>query len=162
MRETYQNILNVVVIIFIIGSSVLLFSQQKAISRLTGSQGSNNMASSAIKANTALIDRDQKKSESTVNTISGKLVSVSGNVLTVEAELTDWKKMKEPRDASKPAPKYKKTYTVTVDEKTQFSANKLDSLKAGDTIQIASKELVYQTDKLTAVFIMSPSPLPAK
>lgn len=159
MRETYQNILNIVVIIFIIGSSVLLFSQQKIISQF---KKANKSATTAVSANTSQIDRDQKTSESTVNTISGKLVSVSGNILTVEAELTDWKKMKEPRDASKPAPKYKKTYTVTVDDKTNFSANKLDSLKAGDTIQVASKELVYQTDKLTAVFVMSPSVLPAQ
>lgn len=41
-------------------------------------------------------------------------------------------------------------------------ANKLDSLKAGDTIEVASKELVYQTDKLTAIFIVSPSALPAR
>jgi hypothetical protein len=155
MRETYQNILFAIIIIFLIALTALFFSQQKTIRELSTLLNGQTNTAEVAKANVAQIERNQNNSEATVNSISGKLISISGNVLTVEAEMTDWKKMKELRNSSIPAPTYKKTYTVTVDDKTQFSTNKLDSIKVGDTMSVASKELVYQTDKLTAVFIMS-------
>ena len=154
MRETYQNILNIIVIIFILGSSILLYSQQKFLSQLKNAPTGEG--------NAAQIDRDQKTSEATVKFVSGRLVGLSGSTLTVEAELPDWEKMKEPRTDSNSTLTSKKTYTVTVDDKTQFSANKLDALKVGDTIGVASKELIYETNKLTAVLIMSPSSLPTQ
>lgn len=149
MRETYQNIFNIVIVVFILGLSTLLFFQQKTLNQLKNPQTG--------KADTSQINRDQEYSKANVRAIAGRLVSLSGNTLTIEADMPDWKKMKEPRDSSKINLTYKKNYTVTVDDKTQFSGNKLDSIKIGDTISVVSKELVYDTEKLTAVFIMSPN-----
>ena len=167
MRETYQNILNVIIIVFLLAAAILFYNQQKNINQLSSLlKNQNNATSSSSIApsgeiNVDKIDRDQKNSEAKVKAIGGTVVSISGNDLTVEADMPDWQKMKEPRGASKPVLTYKKTYTVTTDGKTQFSANKLDGIKTGDTIMVASKELVYQTDKLTAVLVASPSALPS-
>lgn len=161
MRETYQNILFAVIIVFLVALAILFFNQQKAINKLSSALSGQSNTAPVAKANATQIDRDQKSSEAKVKFIEGRLISVSGNVLTVEADMPDWKKMKEPRTGSKTTLTYKKTYTVTINDKTQFMANKLDGIKAGDTIEVASNELVYQTDKLTAVFIISPSALPA-
>jgi|GEM_PF-1655085 len=156
MEKNYQNIFNVVVVILIVALAAILFSQQKTINQLKKANG----AAATGKVNASQIDRDKKISETTVNSIQGKITGISGNTLTVEAVMPNWEKMKEPRDASTPAPTYKKTYTVTVDDKTKFFANNLDSLKVGDSIEVSSKELVYQTDKLTAVFVISPGTTP--
>jgi hypothetical protein len=156
MREAYQNILFAIVLVFLIALAILLYKQQKTIDQL-----SNVSKVPLENANIAQIDRDQKNSEAKIKFIEGKLISVSGNVLVVEAQMPDWQKMKEPRDASKTDLTIKKIFTVTVSDKTQYLANKLDGIKAGDTVEVASNELVYQTDKLTAALVVSPSALPA-
>jgi hypothetical protein len=156
MRENYQNILNIILIILLFLAGILFFTQQKAINRLSGLQ-SGKGAVTIPTVDTSKIDQDQKKVESTVKSVEGKALNISGNILTVEAELPDWKKMKETRDVSKNAPTRKKNYRVTVNEETKYSNNKLEAIKAGDTIGVVSKELVFQTSELTAVVIMSPS-----
>jgi hypothetical protein len=166
MRETYQNILFAIIIIFLIVLAVLFFNQQKTINQYSSIIKNQNsitqVGKNEVKAvNVDQIDRDKKSSEASVKSIGGRVISVSGSVLTIEADMPDWQKMKEPKGASESDLTYKKTFIVTVDDKTQFMANKLDSIKAGDAIEVVSKELVYQTDKLTAVFVVSPSALPA-
>jgi hypothetical protein len=155
MRETYQNILNAFIIIFILAAAILFYNQQKAINQLSSSsknkdnvsQVEKNKATKGVTAD--LVDRAKMNLEAKTKFIIGRLVSVSGNDLTVEADMPDLKKADS-------ASSIKKTYLVTVNTETKFSANNMDGLKAGDTIYVSSKELVYQTDKLTAVEITSP------
>lgn len=172
MKETYQNILNTILIIFVLAAAILFYSQQKAISRLSSllNNQSNSVqaGNQAVKAAVDPVDQAKKNMEANVKHIEGRLISVSGNNLTVEADMPDWEKMKEinaskksPTEKPGSAPTYKKTYTVTINAETKFTANKLDGIKAGDTIGVASKELVYETDNLTAVFVVSPSVRPA-
>jgi len=169
MRETFQNILNVIVIIFFLVAAILFYKQQKAISQLSSMlKNQNNIAVSgknegAKVAVADLADQVKKGLEDNTRLIEGRLVSVSSDVLTVEADMPDLKKMKEDEAvnksfAEKPSlpPTYKKTFTATVDSETKFTANKMDGLKIGDTVHVVAKELVYKTDKLTAVEITSP------
>jgi hypothetical protein len=167
MRETYQNILNIILIIFILAAAILFYRQQKTINQLSNVLKNQNIAAVVGKnaetkaAAVDPIDRAKIMLEANTKAIIGRLVSISENKLTVEADILDWQKMKEPRGASESAPTYKKTFTVTINTETKFTANKMDSLKAGDTIYVLSKEPVYQTDKLTAVEIASPFEKPS-
>jgi hypothetical protein len=89
---------------------------------------------------------------------------VSGNVLTVEADVPDWKKMEEIASSTelsqqykdKMTPTIKKNYNVSPSGETKFSADQLSEIKAGETVLVNSKESVIQTDNLTAVEIVSP------
>ena len=167
MRETYQNILNAVIVIFLIVAAILFYKQQKTINQLSSilnNQNNRIQAGKQIeKATVDPIDQVKKNLEDNTKFIEGRLISVSGNDLTVEADMPDFKKAKEINASKKlstdkpgPPPTYKKVYTVTINAETKFTANKLDGMRAGDTIQVISKELVYQTDRLMAVEIASP------
>ncbi len=170
MKEIYQNILNVIIIIFLLVAAILFYKQQKAISQLSSMLNSKNSAALSEvnkemkkKASVDPIDQVKESFTTKANSIRGRLVSISGNNLTVEAEMPDWDKMKEtsaskgsPFEEMVSVPTCKKNYAVTVNNETKFTANKLDDMKPGDTILVTSKELVCETDELTAVEIISP------
>jgi len=170
-NSTFQKIIVVMLVaIFVIGG-VLFYSQQKAMNRLASQLGMASGQPAASSKTSATADKDmalakldqaQKGFEANTKSIMGKVSSISGNALIVEADLPDFQKMKElaptndPTQKPKMAPTLQKKYTVTVSSETKYASNGLDKIKAGDTISITSKELIYQTDKLTAVSVISP------
>ena len=93
--------------------------------------------------------------------VSGRVTAVSGKVLTVEAEIVDFGKLKDlsEDELSKPAetlPKTKKSFQVTIDDKTEFAGKKPEEISAGDSIKVFANELVYKTGNLTAAKVICP------
>jgi len=173
MNENFQKIIIAVVVMAVVVVGFILYRQQKTISSLSKAIATNEKTSStgslanleSISKNgsgASLVEQQKKGMEDSTMFIAGTVAAVSENTITVEANMPDWDKMKEiassANSADKPrnAPTYKKTYKVSVNSETQFIIDKLDSIKVGNTIHITSKELIYQTDKLTAVSIISP------
>lgn len=173
--EILKKIFPALVIILLITLGILFYFQQKTINKLSSAlTGQNGAVQNAkvppgeIKARQdQQIDRQQKKLEESAKFITGRVASVSGSSLTVVADIPDFQKMKDTAVPSDPAQKfgsaltYEKKYAVTASDETRYAFNGLDNIKAGDTIQVIAKELVYQTDKLTAVMIASPFEQPA-
>jgi len=180
MEINKQNIsIGAIVFLFVLGG-LLLFFQQRSISQLRqeiqNNQSSSKINSAAtasslknasvenrdaiVKASTSMADSIEKNTRN----IQGKVIQISANSLTVEANLLDKNKMIEIASSpelskqyqDKDAPTQKKTFTVAMAGDTKFSADKLSDIKAGDEVMVIAKELVYQTDKLTAVSIISP------
>ena len=101
----------------------------------------------------------QAKSDLIANTsdITGKVVSVSGNLIKIEAEIVDLDKIKDAttNDAAKFA-KIKKTFSVTTDDKTEFISKKLANIVQGDSIKVVTDDSPYATDSITATQVISP------
>ena len=180
--EILKKMFPALVIVFLIAFGFLIYSQQKTINKLSSAQTGQNgtaqnakngvpdISASEVKAlQDQQIDSSKKSLEDSAKFIEGKVVGVSGSTLTVEADLPDFQKMKENASANinsnsgKPGPNYtyKKNYTVATNNDTKYTVNGIDKIKAGDKIMVSAKELVYQTDKLTAIVITSPYEKPA-
>jgi hypothetical protein len=164
-----------IAVIFLIAFGFLFYFQQRAINKLSSalagqSSVAQNAKNGALKVVSEEIKAQQEQQinimknglEDSAKFITGRVVSVSGNNLVVAADLPDFEKMKETAVSSDPAQKfgpaltYEKKYTVTASDDTAYASNGLEKIKAGNTINVIAKELVYQTDKLTAVMIASP------
>jgi len=177
MESNKQNILIVIIIFLLVCGGLVFYFQQKSINQLkelvtrespdsqmktekeTSPENNSQQQSIAETAKNS-INQQQK----TVNFISGKVLQMSENSLKVEADIPDWKKKEEIASSpelsmeyeNKMAPTVKKTYNVSIAGDTQFFGNQLSGIKAGDTVMVSAKELVYQTDNLTATEIASP------
>lgn len=161
----------IIVVLFVAGGAMFYF-QQKTINKLSDQINIQTISSSASRAassgtgstnSTAAVDAGKVKAMETGNYITGKITQISGNDLTVEADIIDWDKMKEfvssqanSVDYGKTPPTVKKTYSVSANGETQYIMNKLGDLHVGDGIWVTAKEQVYQTDKITAAQIVSP------
>jgi len=78
MKETYQNILNVIVIIFLLVAVILFYKQQKAISQLSSVLNqSNNSVQTGKKISNPL---DQTKK------ISGRRLKICSKCLKTESK----------------------------------------------------------------------------
>jgi hypothetical protein len=178
MENNKQNIFIAVIFVILIIGGIVFYWQQKSInqlkaleaSRLASPQsqetpgkifkGINQEQGSTVDVVKKEIDNQQQN----VNFIAGKVLQISGDTLKVEADISDWNKMKEIASSpelsqqyqNKMAPTIKKTYSVSVTGETKFLSNKFSDIKVGDTILVNAKELVYQTDNLTALGINSP------
>lgn len=162
----------VIVVLFVVGGMVI-YSQQKSIDRLNSlaASGNNSKAlfNGAVATNpAAAVDVGRKKAMETGNYITGKITQISGNDLTVEADIPDWDKMKELASSQgsavgfgKKPPTVKKTYSVSANSETQYIMNQLKDLRVGDGIWVTAREQVYQTDKITAAQIASPYNAPS-
>lgn len=178
MENNKQNIfIAVIFVILIIGGS-MFYWQQKSINQLKSLvvsgmsspqpqegtvktfKGSNQKQGSTTDVVKKEIDIQQQN----INFITGKVLQISGDTLKIEADVSDWNKMKEIASSpelsqqyeNKMAPTIKKTYSVSVTGETNFLSNKLPDIKVGDTILVNAKELIYQNDNLTALGINSP------
>jgi len=174
--------ISIVVVLFLLFGATLVM-QQRSIQRIESilgskaslpgfqspvlSQQSGEVGSGAANSQdmVSYVNKTEESQKQNISFVSGKVLSNSGGKLTIEGDLVDWHKIKEmaaagqfsgDSPAKKPAPSFKKTFEVTIDNQTQFSANNLVDIKAGDTIMVTAKELVYETDKLTATLIISP------
>lgn len=177
--EILKKIFPAIVTILLIAFGFLFYSQQKTINKLSNALTGQNGAVQSAKNGTSAValseikdQKDQqidslKKNLESAKFIAGRVSSVSGSALTVVADMPDFQKMKELAASndlaqkSKSALTYEKNYTVMANGETKYFSNSLDKIKAGDTIMISARELVYQTDKLTAVMITSPYEKPA-
>jgi len=176
MNSFFQKIIAVIVVILVVAGGILIYKQSVAIDKLSAKL---NLESSGKTPDTvgnvqnivknpanmsSLTDQQKDKFESTVKFIKGKVASVSGNALIVEADVPDWKKMEEIASSAdlsqqykdKMAPTIKKNFNVSTTGETKFSGDQLSEIKAGETILVNAKEFVSQTDNLTAIEITVP------
>jgi len=177
MENIKQNILVGVIIVVLAAAGILFYFQQKAINQLRQATITSQSALQKQTAGKAGLEdniaqtpnaEDVKsaidKQKNGANFIIGKVLQMSENSLKVEADIPDWKKKEEIASSpelsmeyeNKMAPTVKKTYNVSIAGDTQFFGNQLSGIKAGDTVMVSAKELVYQTDNLTATEIASP------
>jgi len=178
MENNKQNIFIAVIFVILIIGGIMFYWQQKSINQLkalstsrmsspqpqeaTGKavKGGNQEQGSTADA----VKNEINSQQQNINFITGKVLQISGDTLKVEADVSAWNKMKEIASSpelsrqyqNKMAPTIKKTYSVSVTGETNFLSNKLSDIKAGDTILVNAKELIYQNDNLTALGINSP------
>lgn len=180
MENNKQNIFIAVIVVILIIGGIMFYWQQKSINQLKA-LGAYKMSSpqsqettgktfkgvnqEQISASTAdAVKNEINSQQQNTKFITGKVLQISGDTLKVEADVLDWNRMKEIAASpelsrqyqNKMAPTIKKTYSVSVNSETNFLSNKFSDIKAGDTILVNAKELVYQTDNLTALGINSP------
>lgn len=174
-------VIAILIIILLFAGGAMIYSQQKAISRLNAlivSGSASQTASSGAGATSqnqqvpggansmspaSAVEAEKERAKENGNYIVGKITRISGNDLTVEADIIDWDKMKElassqnkSADYMSNPPTVKKTYSVSTNGNTQFLASKLGDLHVSDSIWVTSSDKVYQTDKITATQILSP------
>jgi hypothetical protein len=157
-----------IIIVLLIAGGAMIYSQQKSIDKLNALAVSGNNSKALLggagsKNPAAAVDAGKAKAMETGNYIVGKITQISGNDLTVEADMIDWDKMKEfvssqakSADYGKKPPTVKKTYSVSANGETEYIMNQLKDLRVGDGIWVTAREQVYQTDKITAAQIASP------
>lgn len=178
MENNKQNIFILIIFIVLIIGGIIFYWQQKSINQLKALVASDVSDLQSQKTAEKKIGRNSQDQGSTADNVKsemsslqqnvkfiiGKVLQISGSDLKVEADVPDWEKMKEIAASpelsrqyqNKMAPTTKKTYSVSVIGETKFLGNKLSDIMAGDTILVNVKELVYQTDNLTALEINSP------
>jgi len=118
-------------------------------------------------ANTARSDDSSYEIEAVKKTlletskeITGTIESISGNTLTVNADIADISKITRINpigdgfEAADTNPKIKKIFTVATNGQTQYYIQKLDEMKVGQSIKVISKEPIYQNTELTAIGIL--------
>lgn len=178
MENNKQNIFIAIIAVILIIGGIMFYWQQKSINQLkalnasrmstpqsqetTGKtfKGVNQEQITTVSA----VENEIISQQQNINFITGKVLQISGDTLKVEADVPDWNKMKEIASSpelsrqyqNKMSPTIKKIYSVSVTGETNFPSNKFSDIKAGDTIRVNAKELVYQTDNLTALGINSP------
>jgi hypothetical protein len=176
-----KNILLVsaaIIFILVLAGGAMIYSQQKSIDKLNAQMMAGKTPQSslagAVSKNTASTVAEGLKSvegmraeaEDKGNFIVGKITAISGGNLTVEADnLIDFDKMKEAASAQNAdfainPPTVKKTFSVSTNGGTEFMRSKLADLHVGDGIWVNTKEKVYQTDKITALQLVSPYEAP--
>lgn len=143
-------------IVAVLAIGAIVFQQQKAISALAGKAGTAKQPAVPASA--------EKNSGPPLTEIikhfSGTIDNISGNQLSISAELTDFSKPKDP-DRLKHATGPKtlgandfevlaKKITVNTNEKTFFEKKTLAELKVGDVVIIASDKSPYTADTITA------------
>lgn len=176
MNSFFQKIIAFIVVILVVAGGLLIYKQSAAIDKLSARLNSESNGKTPDTVGNAqniakdpanmssLTDQQKEKFESSVKFIEGKVASVSGNTLTVEGDVPDWKKMEEiaaspelsQQYKSKMAPTIKKNYNVSTTGETKFSGDQLSEIKAGETVMVYAKEFVSQTDNLTAVEVVAP------
>ncbi len=138
----------------VVGLSILGFvayDQQQDIALLKDSQGQAgvvvNMPGSADVEKALKADFVTGEDKN----ITGKIVSIQGDVLVVTAMVPDIEALKK-IDISKPfaMPRVKRTYSIRVTSETVFPSKKLAELKVGDTVEISSAVSVLAVDNFIA------------
>lgn len=157
MENIRQKILLAIGIVIIAAAVIIIFFQQKAIneirSQLAPAKQSSQPASGASQ------NYNRPELEKMIKIFSGEIKAISGNYLTVEAQLIDLSKPKN-SDKLKSGQRIPllggdfgtltKTFKVLVDEKTVLEAKKLADLKIGDMVRVASNESIYDNSEITA------------
>ena len=162
MEKIKQNLIPIVLVVVLLALVGVDIYQQKEISSFKRGP----VLSEAVNQNPELKTNglpdyivDQKKNEliNTVRKLEGTVADVSGSTIKVSAEVIDLEKIKEAASEDENTfAKKKITYTVRMNGKTEFIANKLGSIKVGDTIRVHTDDPVYSQNSIMATIVVSP------
>lgn len=168
MNPKLQNIILVVLMIVVIAGGAVIFFQQRSIKALNreifpqpSSSDISSLAAPPVADPLAKLApplADQIKNDLVKNTkiIVGTVQGKEANRLTVEAEVVDLPNIIRAETSDyQNLPKIKKAYNVEVNEKTEFKNKRFDEIQAGDSVAVATEDLVYQTDKFGASSVES-------
>jgi hypothetical protein len=154
-----RNILVVLLVVFVVIAAVAIFFQQRTIKRLGAEVRQAGITAPGtgathISQDTAGSIKDELANLS--DEILGKVISVSGKTIKIEAEIIDPDKVAQASSVAT-LPLIKRTYTVGIDDKTEFVGKQLADIVPGLFIFVQANELVYDTTQLTAARIIDPA-----
>lgn len=167
MNPKLQNIILIIIMAMLIAGGVIIFLQQRSISALNrkvfsqaggGGLTENMVVADDPEAKLAATLAEQIRNDLIKNTksVAGTVQGTEGNSLILEAEVVDLPIISHAESSNyKDIPKTKKIFRVAVNDKTEYKDKKVAEIKAGDFIAVVSGDLVYKTDQLTALTIIS-------